>query len=288
MAFSTLSPPGKKTMKIYPCLPLFFLTLFSLSCTLEIDFPNRCALVYGIADYLGDSNDLNYTADDADQVGDLLSSKGFDVKTGTNSSVTAAQIESDLTDIEQKSCGLLLFYFSGHGGHDEKGSYLVLADNRPLYARELAELIAKSGCEKAVIIIDSCYSGGFIGEEYDREAYPDDWEGELWPFISPADSISAYFSGGSDSGISPGQALVISASGSEEESYESPAIGHGYFTKGILDGAVSGDENSDGYISSLELYSYARSYVSQYSFESSERSLPRISGGAVDFILFRQ
>jgi hypothetical protein len=78
----------------------FLLCPFLLSCSLNPDPGDRYALVYGVAQYI--QSLLNYSADDAIAVGNLLTSRGYreeNVIVRTDTAATKTQLESDLRAI---------------------------------------------------------------------------------------------------------------------------------------------------------------------------------------------
>jgi hypothetical protein len=96
---------------------------------------------------------------------------------------------------------------------------------------------------------------------------------------------------GSSADIPPWEALVISAAGERELSYEmgSP-FNHGVFTFYLLEAAQDGDLNGDGWVTATEAFAYARDRVYRfwnlyYGFPSLAFS-PHVSGGPVDYVLF--
>jgi len=262
-----------------------------VSCSVDIDFPERYALVYGVADYPYGYNNLNYTDDDAESMWDLLEEKGYTVISKTDSEVTASAIQDDIEGLDVPKNALLLFYFSGHGTSDDDESYIVCYDDTGsdvafISGTTLASWLAEVPCNKKVVMLDSCYAAGLIGEGYSVDGYPDDWDGGSSFAFSLSETIENYFSSPSSNGISYDEAIVLAAAGSDEESFEGGDIGHGYFTYGLLRGAIHGDDDGDGYISTLELYDYARDYIRGIVFNDGAYYLPHISGGPVDFILF--
>jgi hypothetical protein len=102
---------------------------------------------------------------------------------------------------------------------------------------------------------------------------------------------------GSSADIPPWDALVISASGERESSYESPdKLGqgplyyHGVFTYFLLQSERNADHNGDGYITVTEAYYYARNRINtewnlSYGYPVDAFS-PHVSGGPVDYVLF--
>jgi hypothetical protein len=237
---------------------------------------------------------------------------------------TKANLEADLDSLAaiMGPNDLFVFYYSGHGSqvigsdsnlHEWIDLYLTLVPNgvadftvnwnAAVYEDELAVMLSTLPTARKVIILDSCYSGGFIGGGLETDRTPpeiyDPHTGlarpELW-IISPAvisQAVADYFSFQStpQHGISPyGNALVLSASGEAEFSWEDPAdLKHGVMTYYLLGARAHGDLNKDGAVSVMEAFSLVKAGIDvnwnasldpYYNFE------PHISGGPVDFVLF--
>lgn len=234
-----------------------------------------------------------------------------------------------------------VFYFAGHGGPvnsfadnppdwanepDEDGfstdydEHLVFYDipaisgltptewrDYTLSDDELAELLSSLPFSTPkMVLIDACYSGGFIGSG--KEARLDPRKAIEEPLQAETDAWNAFFNyGGSQSDVLPSTALVLSAAGEREESWEAsnttsidpdadPLLivneNRGVFTyflqKGIKTGAA--DYDGDGLITMTEAYQYTRSNIKDVWNASKpegaqQRFLPHISGGSVDFVL---
>lgn len=282
---------GLKAMggKGYIKLSILLLMLLLLaSCNFEIDY-KQYALVYGIADYNVDP-DLQYADDDAVAMDALFSSQGYEVIRRIDSEATYGQLIADFDAIKSQigKDDLFVFFFSGHGsdptpaGGDEpptgdandEGIQLNTAgDITDLYDDELGQLIKSIPSRKKIVIIDACYSGGFIGNELETD-------------VSLLEAINLYTNyKGEGYDIDPRDALVISASRENEFSFEfnDPALPtHGVFTYFFLETADRGDRNGDGYVTALEAYFYAKEQIKG----TSDQFSPHVSGGPVDFVLF--
>jgi hypothetical protein len=241
----------------------------------------------------------------------------------TGDAPTRDTIISDITSLASSigSNDLVLLYFSGHGTQDtsaspyreyfvpyEGVSYFHNATTPDFYAdvsstpprcvmdNDLASAFAALRTNRKVLILDTCNSGGFIGNQLES-----DWTPSLSTsgpaFVSPGtliEAISSYASmKASPTGLSPYGAQVLSAAGRDELSYETDSWRHGVMTYWLLQGLQGpGDLNNDGHITVLEAFSYAKAGIDKnwnsdsgvtsqgYTFE------PHISGGPVDFVLF--
>ena len=243
---------------------------------------------------------------------------------------TLDQLQQDIDDLSEiiDENDTFVFYYSGHGGrhYDYYGEYSEASGNEDilsdtddewifLYAESalpeyanwkdrtvnddiLNTMLKELQTFKKVVILDSCNSGGFIGYSEDFDA--------IIPNYSPvaqeeADSdflrifsLSFTANQNESSDISASNAIVLSAAGEQEYSWENGGYQHGIFTFFLLESAEMGDNNNDGYISVLESYYYTVQKIEKewnYSFFNINSTYysyhPRISGGPVDFLLFK-
>jgi len=278
-------------------------------CSFDLDY-DRYAIVYGIADYAGDPNDLTYTDDDAVEMAALLTAQGYSVTLRTSipsnpTGVTQAQVDSDFSNARAQAGkdDLFLFFFSGHGGQDSSGQFsepppgddadefIVLSDGTPggdfyIIDNELGDLIASIPALKKIVIIDACHSGGMIGNSLEVDATPPDYTGTTDSSLGQAISLWANFTGEAYD-ISPSDALVISASGESEYSWEGGIpYNHGFFTYFLLETPDHGDNNGDGYVTVTEAHYYIRSALIHFFSDPTMLYSPHVSGGPVDFVLF--
>ncbi len=293
------------------------LLLVLAGCTINPTPPDRYALVYGVSDYAPvgadpEYNDLNYTDDDAVDIAAALEDKGFTVYrriSGGATTPTKSQLETDFNAIVPniKKNDVLLVYFSGHGGQitgsvdqnedqfaDEEAEFLYLSDGTNdsfLTDNELHTLLSQSDVIKKVVIIDACNSGGFIGQEYDYDALNSEYSStdETNSGII-SNTLQAFFSPKTGD-IPPSSAIVLSAAGEQEVSWESGTYGHGVFTYALLNAFTDSDNNRDGYIDTGELYYYACEFIEVFwnsiaPGDEEFQYMPHISGGPVDYILF--
>ena len=313
-------------------LGAILLSLATTACKLNPTPPNRYALVYGVGKYdnVGFSN-LGSTVDDAESVAQVLENKGYTVHLrldeGTDSNNKAATIAQFKDDIQNIASGLgkndlLIIYFSGHGG---QGIYLPSSGDEDHFSEPNDEFIVfypKSGeaysdyifsdtdfyseikqvpAKKKVVLLDSCNSGGFIGQEYSFDALSpeyvttDEYRDNIF-----GSTLNSFFNPKTGD-IPPTDAIVITAAGETEVSWE--AGGHGFLTHGFLHAVKYGDYDNNNYIDTGELYRYTRHFIESYwnqqwenieyeningeiYYRSDLQFMPHISGGPVDYILF--
>ena len=155
-------------------------------------------------------------------------------------------------------------------------------------------------CRRKVLILDSCNSGGFIGNELEADGVPPSLlEGDRSPAVNLADAISMYANfDGSSADIPPWEAMVISASGEQEYAYESPdqsgqgpLYSHGVLTYFLLQAEHGADRNGDGYVTVTEAYDFVRTRIkNEWNLRNgyaNDAFSPHVSGGPVDYVLFQ-
>lgn len=152
---------------------------------------------------------------------------------------------------------LVLVYYAGHGAPDPKGepeAYFVPYDGDPqlpstlLSRREVAELLKALPTKKALLILDSCFSGK--GRSVVLLA-----EGGR-PIVAAIES--PYWQG----------VTVLAAASWEQISNDYEPGKHGLFTYYLLKGMQGeADSDQDGEVELEELYRYVREQVQQKSLE---------------------
>jgi hypothetical protein len=285
---------------------LCLLVMLSAGCVLDAPY-SKYAITYGVSIYdsglpEGSGPNLRYADDDAISVAAMLGNQGYSVLLRIDSQATKAQLLSDIAEVvsKAKEGDLFLFYFSGHGGQAGTGAEAAFGDSQnewiflhgsvdPLNLAatvnddQLISALAAIPCRRKVIILDSCNSGGFLGNALETDGT------DLPTTIVDTISLYANFDG-SSADIPPWEAMVIGASGEQESSYESPGPDpldpgplyyHGVFTYFLLQAERNADRNRDGYITVTEAYYYVRTQI------NAEWSSPHVSGGPVDYVLFQ-
>ncbi|MEN6498908.1 MAG: caspase family protein [Rectinema sp.] len=301
---------------------LFALAAFALAFSGCELFPSsaasfggrKYAVIVGINDYIiypdVDRGDLSYCVADAESMQKMLEDAGWTVTLLTTESNDPKPTKEGIKDALLKNVppdtATFLFYYSGHGyiGSPEE-AYIVPSDvnnssstsafySSLILSREFSVWLDSITATNKLVILDSCYSGGFVDPGDSVDSIIDS-------SISTSSALDMFFRFGellaqnaaaasSDPSTAP---LVISAAGWAEESLEALPYGHGIFTYYFLQsaetnqsGTMKGDSDGDDVLSCIEAYSYAkRQLVSDPGISENQKFIPHISGGLRDFAL---
>jgi hypothetical protein len=278
-----------------------------MSCSQSIEITSdRRALIIGISDYANTiTQDLTYPKDDAIDMDNLLIAQGWTTSRMTDAQATRSNIELEMSIFfagMDKNSTALIFY-SGHGtlsndGYDGDPALVPNDFNfntwTPLItAADLSKMITDYIPTKNVIVIaDSCYSGGFVSSRDSSDVIPQSYV----PYGTNS-SVSALAALGQFGDLLAANAaekgilapIVISAAGSTELSYETDILKNGVFTNYLLEAAINGDTNGDGFVTCTEAYTYAAKAIDDNwnrTSGSSAAFYPHISGGLRDLVLF--
>lgn len=196
----------------------------------------------GISDYGGRANDLEFTADDARRMEQALVGNGMrpdDSLLLVDRQATRAAVQRAIASVAQRATAddTFVFFYSGHGGRELRPSQqaaeadgqdetLALFD-ADVVDDELARWLGPVRAKYSLIVLDSCFSGGFqkdlIAAPYTR----------MGLFSSEEDVLSSI------------------ASKFEAGGY----LAH-FFAEAIAD--RRGDLDDDGAITAIELSQYLR------------------------------
>jgi len=266
----------------------------------------RYALMIGISEYISPTiQDLGYPKDDAQDLGALLDQSGWNVDSSTliDTGAIKAKIKTTMETYFKAipSQATALIYYSGHGSEDGSEAYIVPSD----YGGTKTSLISTTELSlwiqdyilpytsNVIVIIDACYSGGFVPQSDSLDIIDPDYDANFGSSVS-----SLALTGLGDLGVLLAKNLeqsgklepiVMSASGSEELSWESSSLKHGVFTYYLMKAAESGDTNRDDYVSATEAYTYAAKGIDKNWNElygNSAAFYPHITGGLRDLVLF--
>ncbi|KKM75448.1 hypothetical protein LCGC14_1390120, partial [marine sediment metagenome] len=228
--------------------------------------PKRAyAIIVGVSDYPGTTNDLMYPRADAITMSTMLRAKynflPANIILLTNSEATKTAIFNAFTTIKNQmnSEDVFFFYYSGHGGEASSSIHFICPyDSIPsnpskyIYDLELDNLLNQLPNAEKIVMIDACNSGGFISE------------------------------------VQAAHRFIMAASKATQLSWETSELRHGVFTYFFVDSIfVAPDSNGDGVLSLEEQFSYARSETTSYMLGWGELQQPTkydgIPGQAVLF-----
>jgi hypothetical protein len=283
------------------------------------------------------SPNLSYPALDAQAIADMLARKGYEVRlrvvdaagavhvNGAAGATADAPTRANLESVDLPYFASLMgaedtfvFYYSGHGTQDAAqtteyivpylavkpaGSSYTLDSSGLVGQNDLAAMLRSLPSPRKIVILDSCNSGGFIGNTLEVDRVPRSYHG-LTLGISPtiiSKAVATYFSFSTSvpDGITPyGDAIVISAAGADEFSYEGALLpdgsplDHGVMTYFLLQAPSHADLDGNGVITTMEIYAFTRAAIdADWNANPSviaygETFSPHISGGPVDWVLF--
>jgi len=335
----------KKRSAFALLLPLLAFFGGFASCSLHLDPTNRYALVIGITeyqDYVDPDHKGRYcwgAANDAISMGRLLANSGWTVEPLlTNQYASKSNIASALDALASRldSSSSVLVYFSGHGEGQTIGSnlpfqtsYLIpwdgvtagggLQQSNWIDPSLLSTWMAKFKSANKLLILDCCYSGGFVDPASSLDTAPGNYgprdggteANPLSAVVSNAGSLLAKsFAANPDPSV-----LTLSAAGANEQSYGDAYYSvayddHGVFTWFLLQAAQdkAADQNSDGLVTVVEAYAYAKNRIKEtwnlaqnnsYDIVGYDSTtipskpikmyydfLPHISGGSGDLVLY--
>ena len=297
---------------------------------------NRYALVIGVQDYPGDNHDLNYPDDDASELATLLVNQGWNVKQrliatsdlsiATDGSPTYANIQSDIATLSTDPNATILVYYSGHGSLVGNTTYIIpyngLYLNGNSYTIEgityyesssdltkwitpatMTTWMAAVPARHRILILDSCYSGGFVTSDAAVDTSPANYSqrngttmdtGVIAAALSRFNTLVA----ANLSGFGNQEIQVLSAAGSDEYSYDDSGHKNGAFTYYLLQAGETdpsttrpkGDVDGDGAVTVDEAYVYAKKQLllhwNTINALANNDFLPHISGGTGDVVLY--
>lgn len=237
-----------------------FLALAFLSASF-ITPPNskeKYVFIVGVADYEGESIDLNYSDDDA-----LLFYKKMR-KLGVKKENMVILLDKNATQLNiiKKMSALFLnadendqviFFFSGHGG---KGYFVPYDYDKLLSHKTIKQIFKQCKAKKKICFADACFSGSIRKKVKNKAIKVDDTY-----------TLKQDINGG---------VAVIMSSKNNESSQERGELRQGVFTYYLLEGLNgNADLNSDKTITITELYKYTRTKV---IYKSGGKQTPIIFG----------
>lgn len=245
------------------------------STAAQVGAGERWAVVVGIDRYQDPSiTTLRYAAADADAVFKFLTTKGgvkpANARLLVNQQATQRNLRQVLGDfLRQKVLkdDEVIIYYAGHGTTEADASaeggvakYLVPwdADPNSLFStaipmEEIDRIFGRMSARKILLVQDTCFSGGAGGRTFLAKG-----------LTVRATSLTDRFL--QDLSQKEGR-MILTASDVNQVSHEDPALGHGIFTRFLLQALESGaaDLDGDGAVTVRELHLYLQRRVHEYS-----------------------
>ena len=140
------------------------------------------AVMVGVSEYGGAANDLAYTDEDAQKLEESLRRAGVlnpASVTLTNADATVAGVQRAFQQVAAQAGpdDIFLFFFSGHGNQEDgsvstqepdgKTETIVLRDGS-ITDQEMSRMFAGLNTRLSLLVLDSCFSGGFARNVVDR------------------------------------------------------------------------------------------------------------------------
>lgn len=235
----------------------------------------KYALLIGISEYSYRSiqqgvRALKFADDDARALEKVLESE-YDVLPLVDDDARHEDIIEALVRLRTRTTpeDTLVVFFAGHGVFDPSNgqtywltydTQLELLDDRGLELGRLLKLVGQIKAKQKILLLDHCFSGEIsyadLSAAYTRgDKTPRGVRivrnlgrvGELRPQLAPPEA----------------EGLVVLAA-ANAEAFESPNLGHGYFTEALLRAMRSrkADEDENGELSITELVSFVKTEVS--------------------------
>jgi hypothetical protein len=140
------------------------------------------AIMVGISEYGDVANDLPYTDEDAEKLAETLQREGVLNASSvilTNAEATVGGVRRAFASVARQAGpdDMFLFFFSGHGSQtdgqvsalepDGRTESIVLTDGE-LTDQDMAQLFDGLNTRLSLLVLDSCFSGGFARNVVDR------------------------------------------------------------------------------------------------------------------------
>ncbi len=144
--------------------------------------PRVFAIMVGVSDYGDVANDLPYTDEDAEKLAETLQRGGVLNPSSvvlTNAEATVGGVRRAFQEVSRQAGpdDMFLFFFSGHGSQEDTQASAVEPDGRTesivlrdgeITDQEMAQLFDGLNTRLSLLVLDSCFSGGFARNVVDR------------------------------------------------------------------------------------------------------------------------
>ncbi len=140
------------------------------------------AIMVGISDYGDVASDLPYTDEDAEKLAETLQREGVLNASSvvlTNAEATVGGVRRAFQSVAAQAGpdDMFLFFFSGHGSQEDGATSALEPDGRTesivltdgeITDQEMGRLFAGLDTRLSLLVLDSCFSGGFARNVVDR------------------------------------------------------------------------------------------------------------------------
>ena len=286
---------------LFAVFSLVLMLVITLSCVLGFPaFPlakgdlgassgESWAIIVGVSDYKY-VNDLNYCDDDAIGLyNQIAPSWGVDhVMLFIDANATKSNIHDAIFDWlspAENASDTVLFFFSGHGGHgtdvdpidetDGQDEYICPYDSlstswaNDIRDDEFDQWMGILDSSKIVVILDTCFSGGFISSAATEGV------ASSKAILTDVNSKLSSFNDCFAKDISKSGRVILTASAENESSWDTPALSHGVFSYYVIE-ALMGvgivDTNSNQELSAEEIFAYAEPRTVSFTTENCTRN----------------
>lgn len=253
------------------------------------------AIFVGINAY--PSNPLNYCVNDVTGMKSSLTSCNLwstaSVTTLTDAQATKSAILSAISSVGSQvtSSDTFMFYYSGHGSSLSGKAYIIPVDSTGQASSCISDtelytyLSAINTSAKKFIVLDSCYSGGFISKDPGLKAR----------YVPLVGSVPEFKGGGFLKALENlSNEVTLCASSGSQTSLESSGLQHGVFTNYIIDGFGNGatigpaDTTSAGFITGEWVFNYASPKTIAYVSSLGRTQTPQMSNNYTGNMVIKQ
>lgn len=228
---------------------LFTAIIFMLLLCVTAEAQKTYAVITGVSNYEGDANDLRQSTKDAKRLASLYKSKGATVVLLTSKNATRANVIAAIRKVKATANhnDHIVFSYSGHGMENYICTYTT-AGSKMLSYDELFSELDKCQAKDIVCYIDACFSGSATANMNTKS-------------FDNSKDFKKYQSWQVTLKSNP-RYIVFLSSRADEYSAESPLVGSGFLTNGVVKGLQGkADSNEDKNITVIELFKYVHKDV---------------------------
>lgn len=226
---------------------LFSIIITMLLLCMSAEAQKTYAIITGVSNYEGDQNDLSQSTKDAKRLASLYKTKDATVVLLTSKNATRANVIAAIRKVKAvaNANDHIVFSYSGHGIENYICTY-VSGGSKMLSYNELFSELDKCQAKDIVCYIDACFSGTAVSNINTKEMNTKDLSNLTWKSIVKNNP----------------RYIVFLSSRSDEASAESPLVGSGFLTNGVIKGLRGkADSNDDKRVTVMELFKYVHKDV---------------------------